>query len=171
MAELNGAVPAAKCACGHYARIDEVGTFCRYCECTEHRASPYQGHDPQTPPGAEAALQTFSDDLEPARIELREAADAEVEAELTRDAARRKWLLSDECPQTGSFGGVRVTVAYRDAWVDDKIADEERAFRLAREPRKAAAKRLDILGKQGSFSQTLAKSVDGSYRGQRGEGW
>src|ERR1039457_3458789 len=143
MAELNGAVPAAKCACGHFARIDEVGTFCRYCDCTEHRASPYQGHDPETPPGAEAALQSFSDDLEPARIELREAADAEVEAELTRDAARRKWLLSDERPQPGSLGGVRVTVAYGAAAADDRIADEERAFRREREPGKPAAKRLD----------------------------
>lgn len=118
---------------------------------------PYGGHDPQTPPGAEAALQSFSDALEPARQ--------------ARDAARRGWLLSDECPKAGVFDGVRVTVAERDAWVEDRIAGEERTFRLAREKRKAAAKALDILGRQASYQQTISKSVGDSYRGTGGDRW
>ena len=132
---------------------------------------PHGEHDPQTPPGAEAALQSFSDALEPARRELAAAADEEVEAELARDAARRRWLLSEECPRTGVFDGVRVTVAERDAWVDEQIAGEERAFRLAREKRKAAAKRLDVLSKQGSYQQSISKSVADSYRGTGGDRW
>lgn len=129
------------------------------------------GYDPQTPPGAESALQSFSDALEPARQALAAAADAEVKAELARDAAKRRWLLSGECPKTGVFDGVRVTVAERDAWVGDKIADEELAFRLSKSTRQAAARRLAVLSKQGSLQQTLSKSVGESYRGQRGEGW
>jgi len=131
----------------------------------------YGGHDPQTPPGAEAALQSFSGALEPARRALADAADEEVEAELARDAARRYWLLSDECLKAGVFDGVRVTVAERDAWVEEKIAGEERAFRLAREKRKAAAKALDVLGRQASYQQTISKSVGDSYRGTGGDRW
>jgi hypothetical protein len=69
------------------------------------------------------------------------------------------------------FDGVRVTVAERDAWVEDKITEEELAFRLAREKRKAAAKRLEILSKQGSYQQSISKSVGESYRGTGSERW
>jgi hypothetical protein len=131
------------------------------------------GHDPQTPPGAEAALQSFSDALEPARQELAAAADEEVAAELARDAAKRHWLLTPDPqrPKPGVFDGVRVTVAERDAWVEDKIAEEELAFRLAREKRKAAAKRLEILSKQGSYQQSINRSVSTSYQGTGSEPW
>jgi hypothetical protein len=144
---------------------------CPHCDCRRHIASPYGGHDPQTPPGAESALQSFSDKLEAARQELAEAADAEVSAELARDEARRYWILSEECPKAGVFGGVRVTVAYVEAWVADKIADEELAFRLARERRKAAARALDVLGRQGNYQQSISRSVGESYRGTGGERW
>lgn len=164
-------IPAGRCgACPHYARADEV-TRCRFCGCEHHVASPYQGHDPQTPPGAEAALESFRDALESARQELAGAADAEVTAELERDAAHRRWMLSPECPPVGVFDGVRTTVAQRDAWVQDRVAGEERAYRLARAARQAAQKKLDVLGKQGSYQQSISKSVGQSYSGQREPGW
>lgn len=164
-------IPAGRCGnCTHWARPDEV-TRCPHCDCPRHVATPYGGHDPQTPPGAENALQAFSDALEEARRELAAAADEEVDAELARDAAQRRAELSPAAPKVGVFDGARTTVAMKAAWVAEQIAEEERAYRLATVKRKAAAKRLDILGKQGSYQQSISKSVGDSYRGTGGERW
>jgi len=162
----HGTVPADKCACGHWARRDEV-TDCRYCDCTTHRASPYQGHDPQTPPGAEGALQTFSDQLDEAVTMLREARDAELAAQEARDTVKYEATLSEECPQPGVRGedGARVTVAYRDAWVAREIASQESAYRAAVVVRQAAKDHLDKLNSQKSIAQTIANSVAGGYLG------
>jgi len=170
MSRPDGTIPAMKCACGHFARPDEV-TECRFCGCKHHVARPHGEHDPQTPPGAEQALQAFSDALEEARRELAAAADEEVDAELARDTAQRRAELSPAAPKVGVFDGVRTTVAMRAAWVAEQIAGEERTFRLATVKRKAAAKKLDILGKQGSYQQSISKSVGDSYRGTGGERW
>jgi len=165
-------IRAGKCAdCGHFARPDEV-TACRIadCGCTHHVAAGlYRGHNPEDPPGAEAALQALRDALEPARQALREAADAEVDAELIRDAARRKWMLSDECPKATGPGRT-MTVAERNCWVEDRIAEEERAYRLAKAAREAAKAYLDVLGKQLSAQQSIGRSVAASYQGT-GDRW
>ena len=163
------AIPASKCACGHFAPIGEIGT-CRFCDCERHTGTPYGEHDPQTPIGAEAALQALSEALERGRVGLAQASDAEVEAELARDAARRALVLSDECPRAGVFGGVRVTVAERDAWIDDRIVDEERAFRLAKAAREAAEKYLSVVGKQLSAQQSINRSVGQGYGTSTGSG-
>jgi hypothetical protein len=161
-------IPAAKCPnCGHHARIDEV-TACRFCDCTEHRGTPpgpYQGHDPQTPPGAEAALQSFSDALEDGRLALAAARDAELVAKNARDAAKRRWTLSEDCPRVARDA---FTVAYRDAWVEEQIAGEQLAYDLARTARQAASEHLHTLREQGSIQQSISKSVGDSYRGTRG---
>lgn len=115
--------------------------------------------EPDIPGDAEAKLESYQQALEDAREELREARDKEVDAELARDAAHRWWMLSDECPKVGVREGVRTTVAYRDAWVADHIADEERAYKLAKAKRQAAATKLHTLGKNGGFQQSIAASV------------
>jgi hypothetical protein len=144
---------------------------CRSCGCTDHRAGPYAGHDPQTPPGAEAALETFKTMLEEAGRELAAAVDEEVTAELARDAAMRKWMFDKDCPPVGVFNGVRTTVAQRDAWVAGKIVDEERAYRLAKAAREAAQTKLDILGRQGSYQQSISRSVSEVYRNTGRDPW
>ena len=130
--------------------------------------SPYQGHDPQTPPGAEAALASYTVALEEARKELARLRNLEVEAKATRDAAKRRALLSGECPKVRRD---HCTVAERDAWVEDRIAEDDLAYELAKAARQAAGDHLHTLGKQGSLAQSLSRSVVDSYRGQRGEGW
>jgi hypothetical protein len=122
-------------------------------------------YDPATPPGAEAKLETYRDALDEAREKLRTARDAELEAEQDRDAAKRRAQLSEECPKVGVFGGVRTTVAYQTAWIEDQIADQEAKYRLAKLARQAASDHLRTLGKQGSFQQSLANSVRDAYRG------
>lgn len=168
------ATPAARCACGHWARPDEV-TACRFCDCAEHRParSLYQGNDPQTPAGAEVALEYFKDEMERARLELAEASDEEITAELARDAARRERELSDECPKLGAVvNDRRISVSYVKAWVDSQIPGEEREYRLKKAAREAAAKRLDVLGRQAITQASIAKSVGTSYMGTKsGERW
>ena len=132
--------------------------------------SPYRGHDPQTPPGTEAALASYSNALDTARLALAAARDAEVDAKHKRDTAKRRALLSPECPKAAGPGRT-CTVAERDAWVEDRIADEDLAYELARVARRAAADHLSTPGKQGSLAQSLSRSVGESYRGQRVEGW
>lgn len=122
-------------------------------------------YDPDTPPGAEAKLETYRDALDGAREKLRAARDAELEAEQDRDAAKRRAQLSGECPKVGVFGGVRTTVAYQQAWIEDQIEDQEAKYRLAKLARQAASDHLRTLGKQGSFQQSLTKSVADAYRG------
>ena len=161
------AYPAGRCICGHFARADEV-TACRFCDCAAHRAAPHQGHDPQTPPGAEAALQSFSEALEEAELALAEKRDLEVAAKAARDAAKRRALLSGECPKVRRD---HCTVAERDAWVEDQIAGQQLAYELAKAARQGAYERLRTIGKQGSFQQSITKSVGDSYRGTGGERW
>ena len=127
--------------------------------------STYRGHDPQTPPGAEAALQSVSDGLETARRALAAARDEEVAALADYKAAKRRALLSAECPKVRRN---ECTVAERDAWVEDQCADEELAWMLARTARQAAADHHQTLREQGSIQQSISRSVGDSYRGTGG---
>lgn len=171
---LDGTIPAPKCAtCPHHVPLGEV-TGCRFCGCTDHRPakSPYGGHNPDEPPGAEAALEYFKDEMEVARLELAQASNEEVEAELALDMARARLVLSGDCPVTGVFDGVRVTVGQRDAWVLLHCVNEEREHRIRKLRREAAAKRLDVLGRQAITQASIAKSVGTGYNLTRtGERW
>lgn len=132
---------------------------------SSHYPGSLPAYDPDTPPSAEAKLADYRDEMDKARKALRDARDAEVDAEQERDAARRRAQLSPECPPVGVFKGVRTTVAYQTAWIEDRIADEERKYRLAKLARQAASDHLRTLSKQGSFQQSLTNSVRDAYRG------
>jgi len=121
-------------------------------------------YDPDTPPGAERKLERFQAALEQARRELEQARDTEVDAKAARDDARRRAQFSPDCPKVGVFGGVRTTVAYQKAWIEERAQDEERAYQLAKAARQAAAERLHTLGKQGNYQQSITSSVRESYR-------
>lgn len=166
---LRDTIPAARCAsCGHFGMVGEI-TACKRpgCECKHHVGEgPYRGHDPATPPGTEAALQSLIEALDSARTELEDAVNTETDAELDRDAAHRKWMLSAPPVRRNEL-----TVAERDAWVEEHIATEERTFRLAKAARQAAQKKLDILRSQLSAMQSISRSVGQAYQGQREPGW
>ena len=128
-------------------------------------ANPFHAAPADTPVGAEGRLEEYQDALEKAGTELAEAADAETDAELDRDAARDRLLLSPDCPKCGTFDGVRVTVAERDAWVNSQIVDFEREYRHAKRARERAEGRLRILERQGGIQQSITASVREGYRG------
>jgi hypothetical protein len=130
-------------------------------------ASPARNitREPDTPVTAEARLQRISEALEANEEALLKAADDEVEAEEARDAAERRWRLSAECPQAGVYEGVRITVAYVDAWVRDKIAKEDSDLKRAIQARKAAEAQRRRLEGQLRAAQSVNSSVRESYRG------
>ena len=134
-------------------------------------SSPYGGHDPETPPGAEEALRTFSGELEAARLVLKGARDAEVVAKQAWKKAKRQARFSSECPKAGTYDGVRVLKDDVDAWIDDQCADEELIYELAKTARQEASDLHDTLRTQGSLAQSLSKSVADSYRGTGGHKW
>ena len=119
---------------------------------------------PNTPPDAEAKLAAYSDALDKAQEDLETARNAELDAEEDRDAARRRAQFDPDCPKVGVFNGVRTTVAYQAAWIEERIAAEEHKYRLAKAARQAASEHLKKLGKQGSFQQSLTGSVREAYR-------
>lgn len=121
-------------------------------------------HDPDLPVNAEAKLETYRDAMDEAREALRMARDTEMEAQQDRDAALRRAQLSADCPKVGVFDGVRTTVAYQQAWIEEQAKDEERAYRIAKLARQAASDHLRTLGKQGGFQQSITASVRESYR-------
>jgi hypothetical protein len=121
-----------------------------------------------TPPGAESRLEEYRDALEEATAALAAARDAELEAEEARDGALRRAQLSPNCPLVGVFNGVRITVAYQKAWVEDQAAAEERDYRRARVARQAAQAHLRKVEKQGGFQQSITASVRETYRGAGG---
>ena len=87
---------------------------------------------------------------------LAEARDAEVEAEIAYQAARRRLLLSDNCPKVTRGG---VTVADRDAWIDSGCADEWEAYRLAAVQCQTAQDHVRIVRDVTSTVQSIASLV------------
>lgn len=135
-------------------------------------AAPRRAAAPaDTPPGAEERLEGYRDQMDEARHALAEARNTEVTAKQARDKAARKALLSEKCPKVGVFGGIRTTVAYQKAWVEDQVADLDVEYQVAKVARQAAAEHLRTLGQQGGFQQSITASVRESYRGTNGRQW
>jgi hypothetical protein len=124
--------------------------------------------EPETPVTTESRLRWLGRALEDNTGALKEMRDAELEAEEARDSARRGALLSSECPRTGTFGGLRITVAERDAWVEEHIKDEEHTYRIAAAATKAAEDQRRKLESQLRAAQSINSSVRESYRGTWG---
>ena len=140
-------------------------------DARESRATARLAADPDTPPGAEARLEGYQNDLDVAEEQLNAARQAELDAEEDRDAAARKARLSDGCPKVGVFGGIRTTAAYVEAWVQDQIAAEEHEYKMAKTARQAASLHFDKLSRQGGWQQSKVSSVKETYRGTNGRRW
>lgn len=128
----------------------------------------HDGHDPETPPGAEAALANLASQLDGARAALAAARNAEVAAKHLHDRARRAARYSPGFRKPGVYDGVRVTVAEAEDWLDDQVADESDAHDLATTIRQAAQEHLRTLGQQLSAQQSISRSVGNDFAGTRG---
>jgi hypothetical protein len=99
-------------------------------------------------------------ELYAAEKDLAEARDAEVEAEIAYQSSRRRLLLSDACPKV-SRGSV--TVADRDAWVDNECADEWMSYRLTQVKCQAAQDHVRTVRDVASTVQSIASLVRQAY--------
>ena len=113
-----------------------------------------------TPVQIERKLRQLVNDLGRTQVVLAEARDAEVDARHEFDRARRRALLSGECP--GHPGGW--TVAEQTAWVEREgvereVEDLEFAARKATVIREAAQDRLWTLLAQAKIVRSIGASV------------
>jgi hypothetical protein len=99
-------------------------------------------------------------DLGRAQQQLAQARDEEVNAKHEYESARRKLVLSVDCPRVGSAReGGKVTTAERDAWVDSHCEDEEHVYNIAVVKREAAQSHLFTLRDQSMLVMSLSRSI------------
>lgn len=108
--------------------------------------------------GVESRLRQLVTDLTLAQQALARARDEEVRAKHAFEAARRKALLSEDCPKVARGA---VTTADRDAWVDEQVKHECWLYELAEVKREAAQ---DHLRDQAMIVMSLGKSVQAAFQ-------
>lgn len=109
-----------------------------------------------TPIEVEVALEQAAAELARAEKELREARDAETDAEVVYQRVHRRAMLSENCPRVERGGA---TVAERDAWVADRCAKEWEEWLIAKTRCKAAEDHLRTTRDITSTWQTIAGLV------------
>lgn len=100
-------------------------------------------------------LNACHNDLAKAHRWLAEARDAEVTASEALRMATAAALTSEDCPRP-KRGENGVTVADRDAWVDQQTTPERQAAQGAEAHRKAAEDYLRVVRDQASVVQSMA---------------
>lgn len=113
-----------------------------------------------TPVDVENKLSSAITDLTRSQRELREARDAETDADLSYQSAHRRVLLSRECPAVRRDG---YTAAERDAWVMTQVETEYAAYRHAKARREAAEDHLRMVREVASTVQSLGAMVRSAY--------
>lgn len=114
-----------------------------------------------TPVAIEAKLRQCVNDLARGQSRLREARDLEVGRKHEYEAARRRAILSVECPKVRRDGA---TALERDAWVENEAAPQQRAYDIAEANRKAAEDALRTTRDTAMVCMALGKSVTASYQ-------
>lgn len=115
-----------------------------------------RGYVSLNPVQVEEKLVACVRDLYGAEKALADARDDEVGAEIEYQGKRRRLLLSDECPKV-SRGSV--TVADRDAWVDNELDAEWMEYRLATVKCQAAQDHVRTVRDVTSTVQSIASLV------------
>lgn len=116
--------------------------------------------EPLTPVATEQKLRQLVNDLGRAQVALSVARDAEVDAKHALNRARRRALLSAECPKITRGGW---SAAERDAWVSDRVTDLEEAYDRAVVVRESAQDHLRVLRDQAECVRSLNASVRLAY--------
>ncbi len=114
-----------------------------------------------TPAAIETKLRQCVNDLAKGQSELRAARDLEVGRKHEYEAARRRAILSAECPKVRRDG---VTALERDAWVEQEAASAQRAYDIAEATRKAAEDALRTTRDTAMVCMALNRSVQAAYQ-------
>lgn len=100
-------------------------------------------------------LHTVHQDMAAAQRALRACRDKEVEAKAVLRVAIARATMSPDCPRP-KRGENGVTVADRDAWVDNQVHDEWLTAEVAEASRRAAEDALRVSRDQASVVQSLS---------------
>ncbi len=114
-----------------------------------------------TPAAIEQKLRQCVNDLAKGQTALQAARDLEVGRKHEYEAARRRAILSAECPKVRRDG---VTALDRDAWVEEQAASEQRAYEIAEAWRKASEDHLRTTRDQSMICMALSRSVQTAYQ-------
>lgn len=115
-----------------------------------------------TPVEIERRLRLSITTLTQAQGALREARDAETEAEIAYKTAHYRATLSKEAPAVERGGA---TVGERDAWVGSRTLNEWSAYRRAQTTREAAQDHLRTVRDVVEVLRSLGASVRSAYEG------
>lgn len=118
------------------------------------------GYVALNPVQVEQKLRQCVTDLYEAEKQLAEARDAETNAELAYRRYQRQHLLSDECPKVARG---TVTVADRDAWVEEQCKEWWEHYRLAQTRCQAAQDHVRTVRDVCSAVQSIASLVRQAY--------
>lgn len=113
-----------------------------------------------TPVAAERRLVQLDSEMTKAELDLRRARDNEVEAKHVWEAARRRAGFDKDCPRVERGGA---TVDMRKQWIDDKCADEQRAYDIATAAREGALDHHRTVRDQAMVAMALLRSVTTAY--------
>jgi hypothetical protein len=113
-----------------------------------------------TPVAAERRLVALDTEMTKAELALRRARDAEVAAKHDYEAARRRAGFDKDCPRVERGGA---TVDMRKQWIEDKCADEGRAYDIAVAAREAAQDHHRTVRDQAMVAMALLRSVSVAY--------
>jgi hypothetical protein len=113
-----------------------------------------------TPVAAERRLLELDNAMTQAELNLRRARDTEVDRKHTYEAARRRAGFDKDCPVVARGHG---TVDERRQWIDDRCADEQRAYDVAVAAREAATDHHRTVRDQAMIAMALLRSVTTAY--------
>jgi hypothetical protein len=113
-----------------------------------------------TPVAAERRLVALDNDMTLAELALRRARDTEVEKKHAYEAARRQASFDKDCPRVERGGA---TVDMRKQWIEDRCANEGRAYDIAVVAREGAQDHHRTVRDQAMICMALLRSVTTAY--------
>ena len=116
--------------------------------------------DQLSPVQIETKLRSLVNQLTQAQGALAQARDAETDAEVELKRERIRAAHSPQCPKPARGS---VTVAEREAWIDEQVAGAWEVHRRAVTAREIAQDHLRTLRDQASVVQSLGSSVRTAY--------
>lgn len=120
-----------------------------------------------TPAGVEMWLRRSAQVLAEAQSAVRLARDVLTDLEIAYRRSWRRAMLSADCPVPNRSS---VTVAYRDAWVEEECAAEWEAMRMQEVVVESAKDQLKTAHSLASLCQSIASSVRQAYHMATGQG-
>lgn len=121
---------------------------------------PTPQFEPLTPIDTERQIRWIYNKQTTAQDDLRKAREAEIEAKLVYEKAKRTAVLSPDCPKVARGGH---TAMDRDCWVEARCEVERAEYERLKVARESCEDYMKTLFQQGTLAASLNKSVGQAY--------